>query len=142
MSLKWKEIERLLEEARPLLVGSAIQKIAQVKEIAAGDSFLFLGYGGLGAWRLWTCLLQDHTCWVLADEDWEMESQPEPSTFVMVLRKYLLGKRITGLEQVDKERFVLLHTEDGPSLLFELMPKRANILLVENWNPEERTARC
>jgi hypothetical protein len=34
MSLKWKEIERLLQEAKPLLLGSAIQKIAQVKEVA------------------------------------------------------------------------------------------------------------
>lgn len=142
MSLKWKEIEKLLEEARPLLIGSAIQKIAQVKEIAGGDSFVFHGFGHGGYWRLWACLLQDHTCWVLAQDDWDLDSQPEPSTFVMVMRKHLLGKRITGLEQVEGERFVFLHTDGGVSLLFELMPKRANLLLIEGWNSQERTGRC
>lgn len=142
MSLKWKEIALLVEEARPLLLGSAVQKIAQVKEVAAGDSFLFFGFGGLGAWRLWACLQQDQSCWVLAESDWELESQPEPSTFVMVLRKHCVGKKITGLEQFDGERLVLLHLEGEISLLFELLPKRANILLVEGWNRAERTGRC
>jgi predicted ribosome quality control (RQC) complex YloA/Tae2 family protein len=142
MSLKWKEIERLLQEAKPLLLGSAIQKIAQVKEVAGGDSFVFHGFGHAGFWRLWACLLQDHVSWVLAEEEWDLESQPEPSTFVMVLRKHLLGRRITGVEQIDGERFVLLHADNGYSLLFELLPKRANILLIESWNADERSARC
>jgi predicted ribosome quality control (RQC) complex YloA/Tae2 family protein len=141
MSLKWKEISLLIEEARPLLVGSALQKVAQLRSVAAGESFLFQGYGSGGAWRLWSCLLQDHSCWVLASDSWETESQPEPSNFVMVLRKRVLGKRIAALEQVRNERFVLLHFEEDLSLLFEVLPKRANIVLVEGWNRDERTAR-
>lgn len=141
MSLKWKEISLLLEEARPALVGSSLQKVAQIKEIAAGESFLFQGYGPGGAWRLWSCLLQDHSCWVLAEDDWDLESMPEPSNFVMVLRKRVQGRRITGLEQVRNERFVLMHFEEDLSLLFEVLPKRANIVLVESWNREDRTAR-
>lgn len=142
MSLKWKEIARLVEEARPLLVGSSVQKIAQVKELAAGDSFAFHGFGAAGYWRLWVCLFQDHTTWVLADEDWDLDSQPEPSTFVMVLRKHVVGKRVISVEQVEGERFVFLHLEGGSSLLFELLPKRANILLVDSWDPKERTVHC
>jgi predicted ribosome quality control (RQC) complex YloA/Tae2 family protein len=142
MSLKWKEISRLVEEARPLLMGSAVQKIAQVKEVAGGDSFVLLGFGGLGAWRLWACLQQDQSCWVLADRDWELESQPEPSTFVMVLRKHCVGKKVVSLEQPTGERLVLLHLEGGISLVFELLPKRANILLVDGWDSEQRTGRC
>jgi predicted ribosome quality control (RQC) complex YloA/Tae2 family protein len=142
MALKWKEISRLLEEARPLLETSALQKVAQVKEVAGGDSFLLQGFGAAGPWRLWVCLQQDHSCWVLAGDDWGLESQPEPSTFVMVLRKHLLGRRIDRLEQVPSERYLLLHFEGGMSLLFELLPKRANLLLVEGWNEAERTARC
>ncbi|RZA04852.1 MAG: DUF814 domain-containing protein [Proteobacteria bacterium] len=142
MSLKWKEIARLVEEAKPLLLGSSLQKIAQIKEIANGDSFAFHGFGSLGYWRLWVCLLQDHTAWVLAEEDWELEAQPEPSTFVMVLRKWLLGKRVSSFEQVENERFLLMHFEGGFSLLFELLPKRANVLLLEGWNSTERTGKC
>jgi predicted ribosome quality control (RQC) complex YloA/Tae2 family protein len=142
MSLKWKEISQLLEEARPVLLGSALQKIAQIRELAQGESFLFQGYGERGAWRLWACLLQDHSCWVLAGEDWSLESQPEPSTFVMVLRKRLLGKRIVAVEQVRHERILLLHFEEDLSLLFEMLPKRANILLLESWNADDRSGRC
>ncbi|HEY8278636.1 MAG TPA: NFACT RNA binding domain-containing protein [Bdellovibrionota bacterium] len=141
MSLKWKEISLLLEEARPVLMGSALQKVAQARELAAGETFSFQGFGHGGPWRLWACLLQDNSCWVLAKDDWKIESQPEPSNFVMVLRKRLLGKRVVSLEQVRNERFLLMHFEEGVSLLFELLPKRANIVLLENWNREERTGR-
>lgn len=141
MSLKWKEISLLLEEARPVLVGSTLQKVAQLREIAAGESFLFQGFGSAGPWRLWACLLQDHSCWVLAGDDWETESQPEPSNFVMMLRKRILGRRIVSLEQVRNERFFLMHFDEDQSLLFELLPKRANIVLLENWDREERTGR-
>ena len=141
MSLKWKEISRLLEEARPVLVGSTLQKVAQLKELAAGESFLFQGYGSAGSWRLWVCLLNDHSCWVLADDAWKTESQPEPSNLVMVLRKRLMGRRIVGLEQVRGERILLMHFDEGVSLLFELMPKRANLMLIEAWNKDERAGR-
>ncbi|MGZ3695788.1 MAG: NFACT RNA binding domain-containing protein [Bdellovibrionota bacterium] len=141
MALKWKEISLLLEEARPVLLGSAMQKIAQVREIAAGESFYFHGFGERGGWSLWTCLQQDNGCLVFAGDDWDLESQPEPSTFVMVLRKHLIGRKITGLEQVIGERIVLMHFDNGMSLLFELLPKRANLLLIESWDAEKRTAR-
>lgn len=139
MSLKWKEIAKLMEEARPLLLGSALQKIAQVKEIP--DSFMLMGFGAAGPWRLWVCLKQDQSCWVLAKQEWKLESQPEPSTFVMVLRKHGLGKKIVGLEQLPGERTLLMHLEGGFSLLFELFPKRSNFLLVQDWNAQERTAK-
>lgn len=142
MSLKWKEISRLIEEARSALEGSSLQKIAQLKEVAGGESFAFSGFGERGGWRIWTCLLMDHTCWVFSEDDWQMESQPEPSVFVMVLRKHLLGKRVQRVEQVDSERMVFWHFDSGHSLLFELLPKRANLLLIDSWNPEKRQMRC
>lgn len=142
MALKWKEIALLLEEARPVLLGSALQRVAQVREVAAGDSFVFQGFGDRGGWRLWSCLQQDNGCLVFAQEDWELDAQPEPSTFVMVLRKHLLGRKITGLEQVEGERIALMHFDNGMALLFELLPKRANLLLVDSWNQAERTARA
>jgi predicted ribosome quality control (RQC) complex YloA/Tae2 family protein len=142
MSLKWKEIEILVKEALPLLRGSSIQKISQVKELAMGESFALQGFGSAGHWRLWVCLQQDQTVWVLADEDWVLDSQPEPTTFVMVLRKHLIGNRIQSIEQVAGERFVLFHMEKGQSLLFELLPKKANMLLLENWDAQDRSGKC
>lgn len=141
MSLKWKEISLLLEEARPLMVGAALQKVAQVAEVARGESFMFHGFGDRGAFTLWNCLLQDHTCWVIAGEDWELKSQPTPSTFIMTLRKHAIGKRIRALEQVPGERIILMHLEENISLLFELLPKRANFLMVEAWNSDDRSGR-
>jgi enolase len=35
-----------------------------------------------------------------------------------------------------------MHFDEGLSLMFELLPKKANLLLVDGWNREERTARC
>lgn len=142
MALKWKEITLLIDEARPLLEGSSIQKIAQAKELAGGESFLLHGYGDEGGWRLWTCLQQAHTTWVLAEDDWEIEAMPEPSTFVMVLRKRVIGQRISGIEQVPGERMVFFHLENGLSLFFELFPKKANLILCEQWNKEAREFRC
>ncbi len=132
----------LLEEARPLLEGSVVQKITQAKEVGGGESFVFHGFGDSGAWRAWTCLQQGHAVWVLAEEEWDIESQPEPSTFVMVLRKRVLGQRIARLEQVPGERMFFFHLENGLSLFFELLPKKANIILGEQWNREAREFRC
>lgn len=142
MSLKWKEISLLAEEARPVLEGSVLQKVAQSQEMAHGESFLFSGFGDAGGWKLWNCVLQDHTAWVFAGEDWAFEAQPEPSTFIMVLRKRLLGQRIVRLEQVANERMLLMHFETGLSLLFELLPRKANLILGEQWNPNTRELRC
>lgn len=142
MSLKWKEIARLAEEAKPLLLDSSVQKVAQIKELAGGDSFYLMGFGASGPWRIWICLKQDQACWVLAPKEWPLESQPEPSTFVMVLRKFAVGKKIIGIETLPGERVLLCHLEGGFSFLWELIPKRSNFLLVENWDTANRTGKC
>ena len=58
----------------------------------------------------------------------------EPSTFVMVLRKYLINGIITSIEQFDYDRYLLLHVralddlydEKEYILSVELMGKYAN----------------
>ncbi len=52
-----------------------------------------------------------------------------------------MGRRLVALEQVRGERILLMHFDEDVSLLFELMPKRANVMLIEGWNREERTGR-
>lgn len=139
MSLKWKEIENVLCDLRPLLVDSTLQKVAQIREVAQGESFLFQGFGSLGSWRVWVCLARDHTVLCPALDGWNLESMPQPSTLVMVLRKHLVGAKITALEQVPQERFALIHFDGGRTLILDLMPKKANIILGEIWSTSERT---
>lgn len=63
----------------------------------------------------------------------------EPSTFVMVLRKYLVNGIITDIEQIEYDRFLLLHIralnemydEKKYLLSVELMGKYANLILVD-----------
>ena len=66
----------------------------------------------------------------------------EPSTFVMVLRKYLINGIITDIEQFEYDRYLLLHVraldelydERKYILSVELMGKYANLILVDKDN--------
>lgn len=66
----------------------------------------------------------------------------EPSTFVMVLRKYLINGIITSIEQKDYDRYLLLHIKSLDDLYderhfllsVELMGKYANLILVDEAN--------
>lgn len=142
MSLKWKELETVLEELRPLVEGSVVQKIAQSELLASGASFCFHGFGAKGPWRLWASLFSDQCCVCLLPEELKPDSAKEPSTFVMVLRKHLLGKRVSRVEQVPHERLFFLHFESGHALLFELIPKKGNLILMESWSSEKKSGKC
>jgi len=66
------------------------------------------------------------------------ENPPQPPMFCMLLRKYLLGARISSLEQPNLERMLLLHMDAADelgvrskkTLAVELMGKALNIALV------------
>ena len=143
MALKWKELELVLAEARKSLEGSILQKIHQTGEIAKGESFIFQGYQSEGgAWRLWASLLPEQTFVCLLPVQEKMDSAAEPLHFVMILRKHLIGKSILKIEQLGSDRLFMIHFSDSLSLLFELIPRRANLILLENWNSESRCGRC
>ena len=63
----------------------------------------------------------------------------EPSTFVMVLRKYILNGIIDRIEQNSYDRYLLMHIrarnelydEKGYTLSVELMGKYANLILID-----------
>lgn len=67
-----------------------------------------------------------------------LENPPQPFMFCMLLRKHLLGARITGIQQPVGERLILLHMDTVDELSFhasmtlvlELMGKGVNLLLV------------
>lgn len=75
------------------------------------------------------------------------ENPPQPPMFCMLLRKYLLGARITAVEQPPMERMIALHldTQDElgvagkKKLVLELMGKCRNLILVDG---EERVVDC
>lgn len=141
MALKWKELELLLEQAAPTLCDAAIQKIQQTEKVAMGESLVLTGFGPRGPWRLWLCLLQGMaSCGFLSEEE-RADSMSKPSTFVMVLRKHLLGNPIRKLEQVPYERIFLIHFHSGHSLVCELLPKRANVVLLDQWDSGRRRGR-
>ena len=66
------------------------------------------------------------------------ENPPQPAMFCMLLRKHLLGARITGLEQPVGERLLMLRLDtidelsfhSSMTLVLELMGKGVNLLLV------------
>jgi len=63
----------------------------------------------------------------------------EPGSFCMLLRKHLLGSRISNIRQVDSERIIeiLLETRDemnfraNKKLIVEIMGKHSNIVLLD-----------
>ncbi len=63
---------------------------------------------------------------------------PDPSAFVMLLRKYLEGARITSVNQPEWERIVAIHTmrsgEDETILIAEIMGQASNAILINSQN--------
>jgi predicted ribosome quality control (RQC) complex YloA/Tae2 family protein len=63
----------------------------------------------------------------------------EPGSFCMLLRKHLLGSRISSIHQVDSERIIeiILETRDemnfraNKKLIIEIMGKHSNIILLD-----------
>ena len=67
------------------------------------------------------------------------ENPAQPSTFIMVLRKYLQGTLIESIEQVENDRIVEMTVSNKneigdhiqATLIIEIMGKHSNILLVD-----------
>ncbi len=80
----------------------------------------------------------NHIC--LSDKNYTTFA--DPSTFVMVLRKYILNGIIYQIDQYDHDRYLLMHVrarnelydEKEYTLSVELMGKYANLILVDENN--------
>ena len=67
------------------------------------------------------------------------ENPAQPSTFIMVLRKYLQGAVIESIEQIENDRIVEITVSNKneigddiqATLIIEIMGKHSNILLVD-----------
>ena len=70
------------------------------------------------------------------------ENPAQPSTFIMILRKYLQGAVIESIEQIENDRIVEITVSNKneigdniqATLIIEIMGKHSNILLVDKSN--------
>ena len=123
-------LQAVLEELRPELVGLRIDKVQQpardqVVLLLRGSRRLLL-CAGANAPRIQLTALS-------------RENPAEPPMFCMLLRKHLVGARITDLVQPDLERLVRLELDTTDefgrpgrrTLVLEAMGRRSNLILLD-----------
>jgi predicted ribosome quality control (RQC) complex YloA/Tae2 family protein len=122
----------VVAELKTRLLGGRISKIYQ----PTGDEIALLIYANGSNYRL---LLTANARFArLHITAVEKKNPPHPPTFCMLLRKYIEGGRIVGIEQVGRERIcrirIAVTDELGNPvefvLLAEVMGKHSNILLL------------
>ena len=126
-------LHHMIEELRRELVNGRIQKINQPFE----QELVLQIRSNRQSHRL---LLSAHPIFGRIQlTQTTFENPAQPSTFVMVLRKYLQGAVIESIEQVENDRIVEItvsyKNEIGDhiqaTLIIEIMGKHSNILLVD-----------
>lgn len=107
--------------------GGRIQKIVQPSLYGIG---LAIYAGGTQRWLL---LSADPRFARIQLTSRLAKAYPTPSPFVMLLRKYLDGARVTSVAQRKQERVMTLHCRGGEGevdLVCEVMGKHSNVMLV------------
>ena len=126
-------LHHMVEELRSELVNGRIQKINQPFE----QELVLQIRSNRKSHRL---LLSAHPVFgriQLTESTFENPAQP--STFIMVLRKYLQGAVIESIEQIENDRIVEITVSNKneigdhiqATLIIEIMGKHSNILLVD-----------
>ena len=126
-------LHHMVEELRTELVNGRIQKINQPFE----QELVLQIRSNRKSHRL---LLSAHPVFgriQLTESSFENPAQP--STFIMVLRKYLQGAVIESIQQIDNDRIVEITVSNKneigdhiqATLIIEIMGKHSNILLVD-----------
>lgn len=113
-----------------------IQKIYQI----ASSEVLFQIHGRYGKAQLMISCHSQYNRMLITEKNYP--TPDEPSNFVMVLRKYLEGATITGIEQKNLDRWCVMNIRrrndlgDAETiyLYVELMGKYANVILVSRDN--------
>lgn len=126
-------LHHIVEELRSELVNGRIQKINQPFE----QEFVLQIRSNRQSHRL---LLSAHPVFGRIQlTQTTFENPAQPSTFIMVLRKYLQGALIESIEQVENDRIVEMTVSNKneigdhiqATLIIEIMGKHSNILLVD-----------
>ena len=125
-------LRAVLHELRPQLIGARIDKVQQPERdllllsvrTQSGNAKLLV-HGGVGSARV------HFTAGTF-------ENPAEPPMFCMLLRKHLVGARITGISQPDFERMLVLDldgrdelgTPVKKQLIVEMLGRQSNVILV------------
>lgn len=126
-------LHHIVEELRSELVNGRIQKINQPFE----QELVLQIRSNRQSHRL---LLSAHLVFGRIQlTQTTFENPAQPSTFIMVLRKYLQGALIESIEQVENDRIVEITVSNKneigdhiqATLIIEIMGKHSNILLVD-----------
>ena len=126
-------LHHMVEELRRELVNGRIQKINQPFE----QELVLQIRSNRQSHRL---LLSAHPVFGRSQlTQTTFENPAQPSTFIMVLRKYLQGALIESIEQVENDRVVEMTVSNKneigdhiqATLIIEIMGKHSNILLVD-----------
>ncbi|WP_164304620.1 Rqc2 family fibronectin-binding protein PavA [Streptococcus pneumoniae] len=126
-------LHHIVEELRSELVNGRIQKINQPFE----QELVLQIRSNRQSHRL---LLSAHQVFGRIQlTQTTFENPAQPSTFIMVLRKYLQGALIESIEQVENDRIVEITVSNKneigdhiqATLIIEIMGKHSNILLVD-----------
>ena len=126
-------LHHMVEELRSELVNGRIQKINQPFE----QELVLQIRSNRQSHRL---LLSAHPVFGRIQlTQTNFENPAQPSTFIMVLRKYLQGAMIESIEQVENDRIVEITVSNKneigdhiqATLIIEIMGKHSNILLVD-----------
>ena len=126
-------LHHMVEEVRRELVNGRIQKINQPFE----QELVLQIRSNRQSHRL---LLSAHPVFGRIQlTQTTFENPAQPSTFIMVLRKYLQGALIESIEQVENDRIVEMTVSNKneigdhiqATLIIEIMGKHSNILLVD-----------
>ncbi len=126
-------LHHMVEELRRQLVNGRIQKINQPFE----QELVLQIRSNRQSHRL---LLSAHPVFGRIQlTQTTFENPAQPSTFIMVLRKYLQGAVIESIEQVENDRIVEITVSNKneigdhiqATLIIEIMGKHSNILLVD-----------
>ena len=125
-------LSALLEELRPGLVGCIVDKVQQ----PARDTVLLTMRGLQGRRLLFS--VGTGTARISLTET-QPDNPQQPPMFCMLLRKYLIGARVTALEQPSGDRIALLRLSGRDSLgdegervlIAELMGRNSNLILTD-----------
>ncbi len=133
MPLDSMTLYALSAELRTRVVGAKIDKVQQPER----DTILLTLHGAGGSFRLTLC--GGVGCARLHITEARYENPAQPPMFCMLLRKHLVGARITALTQPERERIVIFELDAldemgvpvKKRLVLELIGRGTNIILVD-----------
>ena len=121
-------IAALMDELRERLVGGRVQDVIDVAPLAIG---LEIYARGMRHYLLLDADARQPRAHLTAGK--LRRGTAKPSQLGLLMRRYVEGGRITDVSQPQWERLLAIHIETGDGdlrLIAELMPRRANLLLV------------